>query len=78
MLTFEYLSFTCLSYTGMKFTKRCDPGLRNGALFLKKKAVKYHIMHGFRNSTLFKRNSSNHFKDLHNLKLLKNFDVNLR
>ena len=37
----------------------------------------YHIMHGFRNSTPFKRKSSYHFKDIHKLKLLTNFDVNL-
>ena len=36
-----------------------------------------HILHGFRTSTPFKEQSSVHLKDLHNLKLLTNFDANL-
>ena len=39
--------------------------------------VKHHILHDFRTSTLLKENSSDHFKDLHKLKLLTKFDVNL-
>ena len=39
--------------------------------------MKYHILHDFRPSTPFKEKPSDHFKDLHKLKLLKNFDVNL-
>ena len=38
---------------------------------------KYHILHDFGTSTRVNKKSSDHFKDLHNLKLLTNFDVNL-
>ena len=37
----------------------------------------YHIFHDFRASTPFKEKSSVNFKELHKLKLLTNFDVNL-
>ena len=37
----------------------------------------FHILHDFRASIPFKEKSSDHFKDLHKLKLLTNFDVNL-
>ena len=40
--------------------------------------MKYHILHDFRTSTPLQENSSDRFKDLHKLELLKNFDVNLR
>ena len=36
-----------------------------------------HILHGFRASTPFKEESSDHFKDLHKPKLQTNFDVSL-
>ena len=39
--------------------------------------MKYHILHDFRISTPFEEKSSDHFKDLHKLKLLTNFDVDL-
>ena len=39
--------------------------------------MKYHVSYHFRPSTLLKKQSSNDIKDLHKLKLLKNFDVNL-
>ena len=39
--------------------------------------MKYHILHDFKFSTSFKEKSSEHFKDLHKLKLLTSFDVNL-
>ena len=39
--------------------------------------MKYHIWHDFRTSTPIKEKSSDHFKDLHKLKLLINFDANL-
>ena len=39
--------------------------------------MKYHILHVFRTSTASKEKSSDHFKDLYNLKLLTNFDVNM-
>ena len=39
--------------------------------------MKYHILHDFRTSTPIKEKSPDHFKDLHELKLLTNFDVNL-
>ena len=39
--------------------------------------VKYSILHDFRKSALFKEKLSDHFKDLHKLKLLTNLDVNL-
>ena len=39
--------------------------------------MKYHILHAISTSTLFKEESSDHFKDLHKMKLLANFEVNL-
>ena len=39
--------------------------------------MKYHILHYIRTSIPFKEKSSDHFKDLHNMELLTNFDVNL-
>ena len=39
--------------------------------------MKYHILHHFRTSTPFKEKSSDHFKDLHKIELLTNFDVSL-
>ena len=39
--------------------------------------MKYHIFHDFRTSTPFKKRSSDRFKDLHKLKLLRSFDVSL-
>ena len=39
--------------------------------------MKNHVSHKFRTSTPFEEKSSDHFKDLHKLKLLTNFDVNL-
>ena len=38
--------------------------------------MKNHIFHDFRTFTPFMEKSSDHFKDLHKLKLLTNFDVN--
>ena len=38
---------------------------------------KCQILHNFITSTPFKEKSSDRFKDLHKLKLLTNFDVNL-
>ena len=35
--------------------------------------MKYHILHDFRASTPFKENSSDHFKDVHKLKILTKF-----
>ena len=37
----------------------------------------YHILHDFRASAPVMEKSSDHFNDLHKLKLLTNFDVNL-
>ena len=39
--------------------------------------MKYHILHNFRTSALFKEKSSDHLKDILKLKLLTNFDFNL-
>ena len=39
--------------------------------------MKYHNLHDFSTSTPFEEKSSDHFRDLHELKLLINFDVNL-
>ena len=39
--------------------------------------MKYHILHDFTAPILFKEESSDHFKALHKLKLLTNFNVNL-
>ena len=37
----------------------------------------HHIMHVFRTSVAFKEESSDHFNDVYELKLLTNFDVNM-
>ena len=39
--------------------------------------MKYHILHDFRTSTPFMEESSDHFKDLHEMELLTSFDVNV-
>ena len=39
--------------------------------------MRYYFLHDFRISTSCKEKSSDHFKDLHRLKLLTNFDINL-
>ena len=39
--------------------------------------MKYNALHDFRTSTSSKEKSFDHFKDLHQLKLLKKFNVNL-
>ena len=39
--------------------------------------MKCHILHDFRTSAPFKEKSSDHFKDIHKLKFLTHFDVNL-
>ena len=39
--------------------------------------MKYHILHHFGTSTPFKEKSSDHIKDLDNMELLTNFNVNL-
>ena len=39
--------------------------------------MKYHILHVFRTSIEFIKKSSDHFKDIHKLKLLTSFDVNM-
>ena len=39
--------------------------------------MKYHLLHDFRTSTPFKEKFSDHIKDVHELKLLTNFDANL-
>ena len=39
--------------------------------------MKYHVSHDFITSTPFEENSSNHFKDLHKIELLTNFDISL-
>ena len=38
--------------------------------------MKYHLLHRFKASATFKKKFSDHFKDLHELKLLLNVDVN--
>ena len=40
--------------------------------------MEYHILHNIRTSTPFKDKSSEDFKDIHKLKLLTNFDSNLK
>ena len=54
---------------------RCylDVTLRSGTRF----NMKYHILHDFGMSTSYKEKSSDRFKELYNLKLLTNFNVNL-
>ena len=39
--------------------------------------MKYHILHVFRTSIEFIKKSSDHCKDIHKLKLLTSFDVNM-
>ena len=39
--------------------------------------MKYHILQVFKTSIEFIKKSSDHFKDIYKLKLLKSFDVNL-
>ena len=39
--------------------------------------MKYNILHVFRTSTAFKEKSSDHFKDIYQLKLVTNCDVNM-
>ena len=39
--------------------------------------MKYHILQDSRTSTPFEEKSSDHFKNLHKMKLLSNFDINL-
>ena len=39
--------------------------------------MKYHVLHDFITSTPFEKKSSDHFKDLHKMELLTNFDINL-
>ena len=37
--------------------------------------MKYPVLHDFMSSTPFEEKSSDHFKDLHKLELLTNFDI---
>ena len=39
--------------------------------------MKDHVLHDFVTSTRFKKKSSDHFKDLHKMELLTNFDISL-
>ena len=39
--------------------------------------MKYHVLHDFITSTLFEEKSPDHFKDLHKMELLTNFDISL-
>ena len=39
--------------------------------------MKYHVLHDFITSTPFEEKSSDHFKGLHKMELLKNFDISL-
>ena len=39
--------------------------------------MKYHVLHDFITSTPFDEKSSYHFKDLHKMELLTNFDISL-
>ena len=39
--------------------------------------MKYHVLHDFIISAPFKEKSSDHFKDLHKMELLTNFDSSL-
>ena len=40
--------------------------------------MKYHVLHDFITSTTpFEENSSDHFKGLHKMELLTNFDISL-
>ena len=39
--------------------------------------MKYHVLHDFITCTLFEEKFSDHFKDLHKMELLTNFDISL-
>ena len=39
--------------------------------------MKYHVLHDFITSTPFEEKSSDHFKDLHKMEHLTNFDISL-
>ena len=39
--------------------------------------MKYHVLHDFITSTPVEEKSSDHFKDLHKMELLTNFDIRL-
>ena len=39
--------------------------------------MKYHVLHDFITSIPFEEKFSHHFKDLHKMELLTNFDINL-
>ena len=39
--------------------------------------MKYHVLHDFITSTPFEEKSSDHFKDLHKMEQLTNFDISL-
>ena len=39
--------------------------------------IKYHVLHDFITCTPFEEKSSDHFKDIHKMELLTNFDINL-
>ena len=39
--------------------------------------MKYHVLRDFITCTFFEEKSSDHFKDLHRMKLLTNFDISL-
>ena len=39
--------------------------------------MKYHVLHDFLTSTPFLEKSSDHFKGLHKMDLLTNFDISL-
>ena len=39
--------------------------------------MKYHVLHDFTTFTPFEEKSSDHFKDLHKMELLTNFDISL-
>ena len=39
--------------------------------------MKYHVLHDFITSTPSEEKSSGHFKDLHKMELLTNFDISL-
>ena len=39
--------------------------------------TKYHVLHNFITSTPFEEKSSDHFKDLHKMEPLTNFDISL-
>ena len=39
--------------------------------------MKYHVLHDFLTSTSFQEKSSDHFKGLHKMDFLTNFDISL-